>query len=248
MDFWYYIKVEAGQSLNDIALQEYGTDYIEVLNQIIIDNKELLHDGIASLLYAGMELKLRTEYALRNRQIASAFESMPINQHNDTGDENTELTYPEAGSNEVIIEPGESVEVKIASDSAEAVFVNYFFKEYKITSSGTEQDDDGTEQDDDGTEQDDEETEQGDDGTEQDDDGTEQDDDGTEQQKILRYSGSLRIINDFKIPTITDDEYNGESRHHIQLECALSEIYLVLRITAPEDARVYFKKHVITIL
>jgi hypothetical protein len=134
MAFWYYIKTESGQSITDIALQEYGTDAIEVLNQIAIDNIELFTDGITTLLYAGMSIALRTDYALRNKKITAYFADTTINNHNHnttgnaTGDDDPPVIVDDEGLI-ITVDPGQTVEVALATDSAEAIFINYFLKE-----------------------------------------------------------------------------------------------------------------------
>lgn len=200
MEFWYYIKVESGQSISDVALQEYGTDAIEVLNQIVIDNETEMPEGISTSLYAGMTLRFRTDYALRNKAVSSYFADYSVNQHTEPGEEIPgELPPPHPpANNETIIEPGEAAEIKIAPENAEAVFLNYLLKEQQVANFS------------------------------------------------IKSAGHLRIINSTGTPEISDIEDNGFYLSDISV--GVVGLYLVLKIIAPPDRRVYFKKHIVSIL
>lgn len=207
MAFWYYIKTESGQSITDIALQEYGTDVIEVLNQIAIDNIELFTDGITTLLYAGMSIALRTDYALRNKKITTYFADTTINNHNTTGNATGDDDPPVIVDDEgliVTIDPGTTAVVAIATDNAEAVFMNFFIKEAY-----------------------------------------------TEIETMIeRFAGTMRIVNDTETATITGLEYDNVNSLWLNttITATLTDGYIALEITAPPNATVYFKRHIVTVL
>ena len=59
MATFYYIKTERGQSLYDIAVQEYGN--AQGVWWILTDNEALCTHGLCTIMPAGLDLKIRTE-------------------------------------------------------------------------------------------------------------------------------------------------------------------------------------------
>jgi len=286
VEFWYYIKTEAGQSIAAIALQEYGTDNINALNQIVTDNENLLSEGITSLLYAGMTLRLRTDYALRNVQISTYFRDMIVNQHNETGipDDDTgeipveslillQLFYGVEIDRRVVIsfavknnsalaktanltirlvnvsteeqinipvganatsdiftkiyddvtpgvydffvtgdasgaiygivvpgiaEPGDTIEIPLASSTIEAIFLNYYLIEI----------------------------------------------DNIAQKN--RFAGALRIINENANPVLYDAGYSGVQAMKTEFDTEIIGGQITLKITAPADRTVSFKHNIVS--
>ncbi len=260
MEGYYFIKTEKGQSLYDISVQEYGD--VKGIWWILQDNDDVLPDGVCSVMPAGKELKIRKKKPERS-DIQKYFRDQNIIVNTNIDDElvpEEPIPPPEQEKPIVpviIIEPGESEIIEIAPENAEAVFLNYLIKKDKILTDENENTDEiSTDEDTDENENTDEIStdEDTDENKNTDEISTDENTDENEiedeelQKNIKRYVGTMRIVNDFVEPLIADDEYSSNERHNIGIEVLLAEGYISLKITAPTDARVYFKKHVITIL
>lgn len=55
------VITQPGQTLEDIALQEYGS--VDGVTWLLLDNEDLLPAGYSSAITAGMKLQLRDIYA-----------------------------------------------------------------------------------------------------------------------------------------------------------------------------------------
>lgn len=70
---------ESGQSLADLALQAYGTIEPEAMFALVEDNKSIFQQGLASLVPAGVPVKVRENAGFANKQISVFFDNRTVN-------------------------------------------------------------------------------------------------------------------------------------------------------------------------
>lgn len=68
MSEWNEIEVENRQTLEDIAVQEYGA--IEGIEQLLLDNQDRLPEGLGTGLWGGMLLLIRKDEPVDEKQLA----------------------------------------------------------------------------------------------------------------------------------------------------------------------------------
>lgn len=68
MSEWNEITVENRQTLEDIAVQEYGA--IEGIEQLLLDNADSLPEGLDTKLWGGMRLFIRKDEPVDEKQLA----------------------------------------------------------------------------------------------------------------------------------------------------------------------------------
>ena len=122
---YYIIKTQAGQSLRDVVLQEYGTSDIAVLNMLVIDNADVLVYGITTVPAAGLELKIRSNTTFRNTNVNNRLDG--VNQQTD--DESNSGELPEqTGSGEIL--EGSDIKFIVGQFPLHrAVFLNVWWQE-----------------------------------------------------------------------------------------------------------------------
>ncbi len=126
------IITQAGQTVADLALQAYGNVSIEAMNALVEDNPAVFPNGIATLVPAGVPVKVREDAPFANKQIQGYFSGQELNSTYETGKADFEI--PDEGE---INNPPNLIQIVVGRRNQWRIELHIAWKEKSQTFGGS---------------------------------------------------------------------------------------------------------------